>query len=305
MKQLSQVNLNLLAPLNALLTYKSVSRAADIMGIAQPTMSKHLSALRKLFADKLLVRVGSHMQLTPKALDIEYALTPILDNLIELFSAQFNAQQDQREFIIACPDYVSEYVLPDVLKPYLSERSGLTFSIINWDLQAKSMLLDGMLDFVITIDEDFAPNFIRKKVDTDDWVLVMDQNHPLAEQQKLTVDSIFTFPYVQTITGGGASKLIANALKKQGIRRHIKLTTQGYVPMYAAIKDSRLISIVPRHQAINMTADHCLVYRDLPFHIPQSTHSIYWHEKFKDDQAHQWFREHIFKAIIVHPHHRI
>ncbi|MGL1956132.1 MAG: LysR family transcriptional regulator [Colwellia sp.] len=304
-KQLSQINLNLLVPLNALLEYKSVTRAAEVMGIAQPTMSKHLGALRKIFADKLLVRVGSSMQLTPKALEIESSLTPILDNLMELFSAQFNPSSDQREFIIACPDYVSEYILPDVLKPYLGQDSGLTFSLINWDLQAKSLLLDGILDFVITIDEDFAPNFIRKKVDTDDWVLVMTDQHPLAGERELTVDAIFSYPYVQTITGGGASKIIDRALRKKGIKRKIKLTTQGYIPMYAAIKNSILISIVPRHQAINMTEDYSLIYRDLPFHIPKSTHSIYWHEKFKNDLAHQWFRENIINDIILHPHHRI
>lgn len=297
--------MNLLVPLNILLEYKSVTRAAGVLGIAQPTMSKHLAALRNFFSDKLLVRVGSRMQLTPKALEIESSLAPILDSLVELFSTPFNPNSDQREFMIACPDYVSEYILPDVLKPYMGTDSGLTFSLINWDIQAKSLLLDGILDFVITIDEYFAPNFIRKKVDTDDWVLVMAQQHPLASESKLTAEAIFSYPYVQTITGGGASKIVDLALKQKGIKRKIKLTTQGYIPMYATIKDSVLISIVPRHQAVNMTKDYSLIYRDLPFYIPKSTHSIYWHEKFRNDLSHKWFRENVISEIVIHPRHRI
>ncbi len=304
LKQLSSINMNLLPQLNALLEYKSVSVAADIMGIAQPTMSKHLADLRKIFDDQLLVRVGSHMQLTPHAAVIHDNLSPVLAELMDIVSAQFNPDKDKREFIIACPDYVSHYILPDVLGPYLNHSEGLEFSIINWDLQARSLLLDGIIDFVITIDEDFAANFIRKRIDTDGWVYIVAADHPLAHAENVTAAMLFAYPFAQTITGGGASKIVDRYLKKMAIKRNIKLTTQGYIPMYAAIRNSQLVSIVPHHQAVNMSKDFGLVYRTLPFDIPHSTHSIYWHEKFQNDRSHKWFREKIVTDIVMHPCHR-
>ncbi|MBF8999865.1 LysR family transcriptional regulator [Vibrio nitrifigilis] len=297
--------MNLLVPLNALLEYRSVTAAADHLGIAQPTMSKHLAQLRKILNDKLLVRVGSHMQLTPTAHNIQATLSGVLSGLNDIFAASYDPLKDKREFIIACPDYVSVYIMPDVIKPYLHDESQLSFHIINWDVQARSLLLEGLIDFVITIDEDFAPNFIRKVIDKDDWVMVMSEKHPLANKETITMEEFLAQPHAQTITGGGSSKQIDRYLKNHQLKRNVRLITQGYIQMYVAIRDSELISVVPKHQAANMAKDFGLTYRSLPFDVAQSQHSVYWHEKFNNDSSHQWFRDHIINEIVNHPCHRV
>ncbi len=305
LRLLNNINMNLLIPLKALLEYKSVTLAAESLGIAQPTMSKYLAQLRNVLGDQLLVRVGSTMQLTPTALNIQMPLSHVLSGLNDIFSANYNPHSDKREFIIACPDYVSAYVLPDVLNSYFNDRSQISFHIINWDIQARSLLLDGLIDFVITIDEDFSPNFIRKIIDKDDWVVVMCQQHPLANQESISLDELLSQPYAKAITGGGSSKQVDRYFQNRRLKRNIKLMTQGYIPMYSAIRGSELISIVPKHQAVNMAHDYGLTYRELPFRIAPSQHSIYWHEKFNHDSSHQWFREHILSEIVLHPRHRI
>lgn len=303
-KPLNQINMNLLIPLNALLEYKSVTAAAESLGIAQPTMSKHLAQLRRLLNDQLLVRVGSHMQLTPTALEIQSSLTLVLDGLNDIFAASYDPDKDKREFIIACPDYVSAYILPDVIRPYLADESQVSFHVINWDVQARSLLLEGLIDFVITIDEDFAPNFIRKVIDKDHWVMVMSADHPLANQVEISMDQFLAQPFVQTVTGGGSSKQIDRYFSQRRLKRNIKLTTQGYIPTFSAIRSSDMISVVPQHLATYMAQDFGLVVRVLPFRVAQSQHSVYWHEKFNNDSAHRWFREHIISEIITHPRHR-
>lgn len=303
-KPLNQINMNLLIPLNALLEYKSVTAAAESLGIAQPTMSKHLARLRSLLNDQLLVRVGSHMQLTPAALEIQSTLGLVLDGLNDIFAASYDPEQDPREFIIACPDYVSTYILPDVIRPYLHDESRVSFHVINWDIQARSLLLEGLLDFVITIDEDFAPNFYRKVIDKDRWVMVMSADHPLAARTDITMDEFLAQPFVQTVTGGGGAKQIDRYFAQRRLKRNIKLTTQGYIATFSAIRSSELISVVPEHLATYMAEDFGLVVRALPFRVAPSQHSVYWHEKFNNDSAHRWFREHIISDIISHPRHR-
>ena len=53
---LTNVDLNLLVALDALLTERNVTRAAARLGMTQPGMSNALSRLRRMFADPLLVR---------------------------------------------------------------------------------------------------------------------------------------------------------------------------------------------------------------------------------------------------------
>jgi len=61
---LNEVDLNLL---DALLAERSVTRAADRLGLSQPGMSNTLTRLRKLCGDPLLVRQGQRLVPTPRA----------------------------------------------------------------------------------------------------------------------------------------------------------------------------------------------------------------------------------------------
>src|SRR4051812_30630184 len=64
---LSGIDLNLLPLLDALLTERHVTRAADAVGLSQPAASRALGRLRLLFGDPLLVRSGRGLALTPRA----------------------------------------------------------------------------------------------------------------------------------------------------------------------------------------------------------------------------------------------
>ena len=75
---------NLLVPLLALLEERSVTRAADKIGLSQPAMSHALRRLRRLLGDGLLVRQGSGMRLTPLASELLDPLERVLHSTARL-----------------------------------------------------------------------------------------------------------------------------------------------------------------------------------------------------------------------------
>src|SRR6266436_3265794 len=64
---LAAVDLNLLPLLDALLTERHVTRAAEAVGLSQPAGSRALGRLRLLFGDPLLIRSGRGFARTPRA----------------------------------------------------------------------------------------------------------------------------------------------------------------------------------------------------------------------------------------------
>ena len=68
---LSSLDLNLLVSLDALLQQRSVTRAAEQMGLSQPALSASLARLRRHFDDPLLARVGNDYRLTPLAVQLK------------------------------------------------------------------------------------------------------------------------------------------------------------------------------------------------------------------------------------------
>src|SRR5271166_6037708 len=65
---LASLDLNLIVALDALLTERSVTKAADSIGITQSAMSHALARLRSVTGDELLVRSAGGMVPTPRAL---------------------------------------------------------------------------------------------------------------------------------------------------------------------------------------------------------------------------------------------
>ena len=78
---LSSIDLNLLVVLEALISESHVGRAARKIGLSQPATSHALKRLRDLLGDPLLVRIGSRMELTPRAIGLRESLAEALQRV--------------------------------------------------------------------------------------------------------------------------------------------------------------------------------------------------------------------------------
>lgn len=106
MSKLTNVDLNLLKTLDALLEERSVSNAALNLYRTQSAVSHSLQKLREIFADPLLVREGREMVLTDKALSLQAPLGKLLND-IELLVGnhkEFDPLSSRQQINIAAPD---------------------------------------------------------------------------------------------------------------------------------------------------------------------------------------------------------
>ncbi|MEK8174932.1 LysR family transcriptional regulator [Streptomyces sp. M19] len=107
MAHIERVDLNLLAPLAALLAERHVSRAADVAGMSQPAMSRALQRLRETLGDELLVRTPGGYRLTPRAERVQRELRTVLPRLESLFAPE---EFDPAEaFRVAGTDYAQVF----------------------------------------------------------------------------------------------------------------------------------------------------------------------------------------------------
>src|SRR5829696_6453088 len=104
---LSNLDLNLLVPLDALLRERSVTRAAASLGLSQPSLSSSLARLRRHFQDELLTRVGNSYELTPVAVQLRKRTEAALVGVERAFATEpgFDPATSQREYRIVASDY--------------------------------------------------------------------------------------------------------------------------------------------------------------------------------------------------------
>ena len=298
---LSKLNLNLLISLKALLDERNVSAAAEKLNFTQPTMSRNLSNLRTYFNDQILVRSGKEYILTSSAQELKDKLDLVIEGIDSLFAISFEPSRDEREFIIAAPDYVVHNVLSDVLAFLFSMESHLRFHIKNWDAVAKERLIAGEIHLAISIDSRFPPNMYQRVVDEDCLVVAARRDHPLAARTSFDIRDFVAYPHICVMTGGGWDDIIDRPLRESGARRKIKLKVSSYAAALNIVKRTDLLVVLPQHVAINSLDDDRLRILPLPYASPKVKMSLWWHECHQNDRAHKWLREELFPRILRHP----
>jgi DNA-binding transcriptional LysR family regulator len=118
------VDLNLLPIVIALYDELSVSRAAQLLGVSQPAVSKALRRLREAFQDPLFVRRPNGMVPTPRAHEIVRAARGHLQQLQEelVKGERFDPAASARPITLALSDVAEMAFFPSVLG-HLRERA--------------------------------------------------------------------------------------------------------------------------------------------------------------------------------------
>src|SRR5690606_11634191 len=111
---IKNLDLNLLVVFDRLLMERSVSGAAEKLGLTQPAVSNALKRLRVLLNDELFLRTTKGMDPTPYALQlaepIAYALSTIQNTLTQ--KAVFDPATSGRRFTLAMTDLGEIQLLP-------------------------------------------------------------------------------------------------------------------------------------------------------------------------------------------------
>ncbi|MDZ4253861.1 MAG: LysR family transcriptional regulator, partial [Sulfuritalea sp.] len=91
-------DLNLLVVFDAVLTERSISRAAERLGLSQPAVSNALARMRKATGDRLFVRLANAMVPTPYAQGIAEPIRQALASIrVSLAASQeFDPATSQR-----------------------------------------------------------------------------------------------------------------------------------------------------------------------------------------------------------------
>ena len=117
MNDIHALDLNLFLALDSLLREKSVTRAAESLGVTQSAMSHRLKNLRRLFDDPLLVRGEEGYLLTPTAQRLEpYVNRGLTEFRLALENKnRFDPATSNRTFYLLTYDYVDHLIVPHLL----------------------------------------------------------------------------------------------------------------------------------------------------------------------------------------------
>lgn len=255
---LSRLDLNLLVALDALLTERSVTRAAERLHLSQPALSASLSRLRTHFDDQILARRGNTYELTPFAVRLTEHTTTALEAARRVFESQasWSPAESTREFSIYGSDYgfvtigtlVSQLAAeraPGVRFRYMLHNPGIVE-----DAATRLRSADGMV-----IPHGPVSDMPYLDLWQDDWLAVVsDDNDEVGDE--LTMQNLADLPWVLTFQSRSAFTSAARQIQQLGVEPHIEVVLESFLSVGHFVSGTRRVGLVQSALAPHLLRTH-------------------------------------------------
>lgn len=291
MVAVDELDLSLLASLDALLTERHVTRAARRLGVTQSSMSHSLARLRAALGDPLLVRVGRAMVPTPRAEAMEAPLREALAALRRVVSdaGGFDPGRSARGFTLACPDLLAP-VIPELLRALAAEAPGVSLQVVARSGDTLAALASGGCDVALGPRPSKAPGLVMRPLGSLSWCVLARRGHP-GVRRRLTAEAWARYPHVVVRSGDASPNRVAQAIAGAGVARAVGVTLPGSLAAAWTVSKSDMLFTAPRELVGELAEALDLRVMTPPAALPPVAVAALWHERMHADAGHRWFRE--------------
>jgi DNA-binding transcriptional LysR family regulator len=296
-----RLDLNLLVALDALLTEKSVSLAADRLCLSQSATSSALGRLREYFGDELLVVKGRHMILTARAEELIEPVRAVLEQVRTTIAVapEFDPATAERQVRIMASDYTTQVLLAEAIAELEREAPGLRFEIQPMSINPIEAVERGFIDLLVTIDFAVSADHPSQLLFEDDYVVVGDAQNP-ALQGEMTRERYFELGHVTARFGRASMPAFDEWFtRRQKQQRRIEVVAPTFLSLPGLVIGTRRIATMHRRLAEQVVRTFPLVMRELPFAIPPIREVVQWHLTNNNDRALRWVVERL-EAVAQH-----
>jgi DNA-binding transcriptional LysR family regulator len=289
----THADLNLLVVLQRLLETGSVTAAAERLRLSQPAVSRALGRLRDTFGDALFVRTPDGLRPTPRAEQLRAELGGVLSRIDALLAGPgaFSPAESARTFTLATADYGVSVLLPRLLRELASRAPGVSVRVLPVGGSADTALAAGEWDLLWAPRRKAGAGIVWTHLFDERFAFVVRKDHP-ATRRPLTLARFAAIPQLAIAPEGGrGSNPLDERLKRLGARRRVVAQVPSFLVVPPLVAGTDLGVTLPRRSVELLAHRWELAVLDLPFEMPGFDLSQAWHERFRHDPAHTWFRQ--------------
>ncbi|MBQ0064636.1 MAG: LysR family transcriptional regulator [Firmicutes bacterium] len=172
---------------------ENMSRAAQILHVTQPTLSKQLKSLEEEFGKKLFNRHAFSIELTDEGVLLRNRaedLITLADKITNEFSSMNDITGGDLYFGLA-ESYQVSYLAKEI-REFKKKYPNLRYHITSGGTeQVMEQLNKGILDFAVLVETpDYSQYNALEFPESDVWGIVVSKNHPLAKKKEIFVEDL-------------------------------------------------------------------------------------------------------------------
>jgi DNA-binding transcriptional LysR family regulator len=284
------LDLHLLQTFHAIHATGNVSRAAERLGVSQPTVSHALRRLRELHGDPLFIRRQGGMAPTAKAdrlaKAVEHALTTLEVALRE--TETYDPAQSERTFRLHLTDIGETIFLPQLIRCLagIAPRVRLEAYQLD-DRDILPALESGRVDLAlgyIPVLADARHQFLL----SERYVVVMRANHPLAARRPSRA-ALAQLQYALV----RSHPATARALQELDLTANVRLELPHFMVLPRILADTDLAALMPSRlaEAFQALGDYAIWQPRVG--LPRFDVAVHWFWRFENEPGNRWLRERI------------
>ena len=292
-------DLNLLPIFVALMEERSVTRAAERMGMTQPALSNALSRLRLMLQDQLFVRERYGIQPTPIALELSPLIAEALAQLDNAVLGQqvFDPVKAERLFTIAPNGYVEFVLVPAIVARLEKVAPGIKLRLTPYgnDL-VETGVVSGTTALVLGRIVDPPDNLVVQHLMDEGLACAVRTDHP-GVGDVMTREQFETMKHVNIVPPGRMRAGLFQALAQQQLKRDVAISVTNFFAAAEMVAVTDYCATLPTLICRQLMHDPRLKVLPAPVDLGSFPVEMAWHVRYRHDPAHRWLRALIGEVI--------
>jgi LysR family transcriptional activator of glutamate synthase operon len=246
------VDLSQLRSFAAVAHHKHFSRAARELFLGQPAVSQHVRKLEAELGVALFARTTRSVELTEAG---RLLLPRVERSLAELESgiAELDRLRGllRGQLTIGAMQSLEPYDLPAVLAGFHRQYPDIDIRVVEDSaVDMLAGLLAERLDAAfVPIDDELPPGLAHHRLFSDELVLIVAPDSPLATRTRVRMTALRDEPFVFLREGSGLRLVIERAAHAAGFEPHARFETNELARVVALVAEGLGVSVVSREVA--------------------------------------------------------
>lgn len=292
MTDLRGVDLNLLGVFDALMCERSVTKAGDRLGLAQPSMSNALARLRDMFDDELFVRTPNGMMPTPTATKAAEHVTAAIFAAQEALNvtAPFAPESAEGTVTLLTNDFIEFTIVPAIVRALAQQAPGLRLQTRPLVDEAFERTLDaGIADLAIAAPLNVPKRFRFADLFVEPFKGIARKGHPVLSEP-ISLEAFFACKHVAVSHRFGGTGVIDAALHNVKGSLDVAVSVSNLASVPPLVSSTDFVAVVPRRLAEIANRELPITSFDLPFPAPSVVAKLIWGRGVNRSEMFTWFR---------------
>ncbi|PKP89138.1 MAG: LysR family transcriptional regulator [Alphaproteobacteria bacterium HGW-Alphaproteobacteria-16] len=284
------LDLNLIVAFEALMSERSVSRAAERLNLSQPAMSNALARLRLYFGDELLIARNKRMYPTNFAETLLPQVQAALATLegVVATSRHFDPATSNRTFRIMTSDYIATSVLFPIITSLATDAPGVRIELLLPSPRRIELLESGGIDLLITLRDYLTTELPSDYLFEDEYLLIGRAAHP-ALSGTVTMDRMLAYQHVQVAIGEERLPSFGDAyLDRIGVQRRVAMIAPNFGMLPWLLQDTDWLALIQGRLAAQMARNFPLNAVAPPLPLPPLVEMAQYHVTRSNDPGLRW-----------------